>query len=106
MKLELIFKELRDIKTRLDELERLFINRHYTFQNHVPESKLLELPDSLRKTYIAIASRQQDSTATDVSAATGRVRAIESLYLNQLVRMGYLTKHQNSKNKVFRLCEN
>jgi len=67
----------------------------------ISESKLLSLPDNLRKTYLVVASKGECS-ATQVSNLTARSRAIESSYLNQLTRMGWLTKHRNSKTLNFR----
>jgi DNA-binding IclR family transcriptional regulator len=60
------------------------------------------LPDNLRKTYLVVASKGECS-ATEVSNLTGRSRAIESSYLNQLTRMGWLTKRRNSKTLYFRV---
>jgi len=67
----------------------------------VSESKLFSLPDNLRRTYLVVASKGE-CTATQVSNLTGRSRAIESSYLNQLVRMGWLTKRRDSKTLNFR----
>jgi hypothetical protein len=52
---------------------------------------LLKFPDHLRKTMIAL-SKIVDGRADEVANITGRARAIESGYLNQLVRMGYVNK--------------
>jgi hypothetical protein len=43
--------------------------------------------------------------ATIASNLTGRCRAIESNYLNQLARMGWLNKRRVSKTISFRLVE-
>jgi len=52
---------------------------------------LLKLPDHLRKTMIAL-SKLIEGRADGVAQLTGRTRAIESGYLNQLMRMGYIKK--------------
>ena len=52
---------------------------------------LLKLPDHLRKTMIAL-SKLIEGRADEVANITGRARAIESGYLNQLVRLGYVKK--------------
>jgi hypothetical protein len=99
VKLDRIFQELLDIRHRLDDIERMFSNwRPQPLR--VSESGLLSLPDNLRKTYLIVAS-EGECSATHVSALTGRSRAIESSYLNQLVRMGWLTKRRSSKTLQF-----
>ena len=58
---------------------------------------LLSLPDQLRKTALAILKLGK-ATADKVARNTGRDRAIESMYLKQLVEMGYLkTERQGQK---------
>jgi hypothetical protein len=52
---------------------------------------LLKLPDHLRKTMIAL-SKLIEGRADEVANITSRARAIESGYLNQLVRLGYVKK--------------
>lgn len=61
---------------------------------------LLSLPDHLRKTAMAIA-KLGEATATDVADETGRVRAAESDYLNQLVSMGHLKKKRKGRDVYF-----
>ncbi|MCX8204958.1 MAG: transcriptional regulator [Candidatus Nezhaarchaeota archaeon] len=61
---------------------------------------LLELPDHLRKTAMAL-SKIGEGTASEVAGLTGRERAIESSYLNQLVRMGYVKKRRAGRKVVF-----
>jgi len=100
VRLDRIFQELLNIRHRLDDIEKMFSNWNPQ-PLHVPESKLLSLPDHLRKTYVIVASAGECS-ATQVSNLTGRSRAIESGYLNQLVRMGWITKRRNSRTQSFR----
>ena len=100
VKLDRIFQELLNIRQRLDTIENMFSNWQPQPLN-IEESKLLNLPDNLRKTYLTVASRGECS-ATEVSNLTGRSRAIESSYLNQLTRMGWLTKRRNSRTLSFR----
>jgi hypothetical protein len=98
--LEQIFKEMRHVRCRLDEIEK-------SFSGWKPEpvdvggSELLALPDHLRSTFMVVASKGECS-ATLVSNKTGRTRAIESTYLNQLTRMGWLSKRRDSKTIYFR----
>ena len=101
MRLDRIFQELQNIRFRLDDIENAFSNWQPQPLN-LSESELFSLPDNLRKTYLAVASKGECS-ATEVSNLTGRSRAIESSYLNQLTRMGWLTKRRNSKTLYFRV---
>jgi len=61
---------------------------------------LLKLPDHLRKTALAI-DKLGEGTADEVASVTGRERAVESSYLNQLVRMGYVRKRRDGRRVVF-----
>lgn len=61
---------------------------------------LLGLPDHLRKSALALASLGE-ATATDLSKETGRVRAVESDYLNQLVSMGLIKKKRKGRDVYF-----
>ena len=99
VKLDQLFHELLNIRHRLDDIERMLSN-HNPQPLNISESKLFSLPDNLRKTYVTAASEGK-CNATTVSNLTGRSRAIESSYLNQLVRMGWLTKYRNSKTIQF-----
>ena len=100
MRLDRIFQELVDIRHRLDDIERMFANERPQPLN-ISESMLLSLPDNLRKTYLIVVS-EGECSATRVSGLSGRSRAIESSYLNQLVRMGWLMKRRSSKTLQFR----
>ena len=61
---------------------------------------LLSLPDHLRKTAM-ILNRLSEATASQVSRESGRARAIESGYLNQLVIMNYIRKKRRGRNVYF-----
>jgi len=64
-------------------------------------SDLLQLPDHLRKTMIALGELQQ-ATADEVAEKTGRVRNLESSYLNQLERMELIEKFREGRKVYFR----
>ena len=99
--LEMIFQEMLQIRHRLDDLEKGFSG--WSPQPvEVPEPELWLLPDHLRKTYLTVA-KKGECDATHVSNKTGRCRAAESNYLNQLSRMGWLDKRRTSKTINFRL---
>ncbi|MCW4010389.1 MAG: helix-turn-helix domain-containing protein [Candidatus Bathyarchaeota archaeon] len=95
-----IFREMQSIRIRLDDLENSIANWNPQ-PLEVSESRLISLPDHLRRTYLVVVSKGE-CTAIDVSNATGRCRAIESNYLNQLARMGWLNKRRISKTTHFR----
>lgn len=61
---------------------------------------LLSLPDHLRKTAYVICEKGK-VTAEEIATDTGRARAVESGYLNQLVRMGYLKKEREGRRVLF-----
>lgn len=63
-------------------------------------STLLSLPDHLRKTAIIVCNLKEAS-ANDVAARSGRARAAESDYLNQLARMGIIKKKRKGRESYF-----
>jgi hypothetical protein len=63
-------------------------------------STLLSLPDHLRKTAIILCNLKEAS-ANEIAARSGRARAAESDYLNQLVRMGLVKKKRKGRESYF-----
>lgn len=61
---------------------------------------LLTLPDHLRKSAM-IVMKLGKAMAGDVAKETGRARAIESAYLNQLARTGYIKKEREGRRVYF-----
>jgi hypothetical protein len=94
-----ILQELIQIRYRLDDIETA-LSGWNPKPIEIAESELLMLPDHLRKTYLTVMSKGKGS-ATEVSNVTGRCRAMESNYLNQLSRMGWLSRHRESKTILF-----
>jgi hypothetical protein len=94
-----ILQELIQIRYRLDDIETT-VSGWNPKPIEISESELFMLPDHLRKTYLTVMSKGKGS-ATEVSNQTGRCRAMESNYLNQLTRMGWLTRHRESKTIRF-----
>jgi len=99
--LDSIYREMMSIRQRLDDIENSF-SGWKPQPLDLPESELITLPDHLRRTYIIVSSKGE-CDAAQVSNLTGRCRAIESNYLNQLSRMGWLNKRRISKTVHFRL---
>jgi predicted transcriptional regulator len=62
--------------------------------------KLLKLPSHLQKTMKTILELGE-ATADRVAERTGRVRATESDYLNQLERMGFVKRRWQGRNVHF-----
>lgn len=91
---------MQNIRFRLDDLENTMASWNPQ-PVEITESKLISLPDHLRRTYMVVVSKGECNAIT-VSNLTGRCRAIESNYLNQLSRMGWLNKRRVSKMTHFR----
>jgi len=70
-------------------------------QNFVPGT-FVSLSDHLRETMQAILTCGE-ATALKVSEKTGRSRAAESDYLNQLVDRGFLKKERRGRDVVFQV---
>jgi predicted transcriptional regulator len=66
----------------------------------VDSREILNLPGSLQKTVLALV-RLGSGPANRVAARTGRSRALESLYLNQLVQLGYVKKGRDGRTVYF-----
>ena len=66
---------------------------------------LLSLPDHHRKSAMIIMKLGK-VTAKDVAKETGRARAIESAYMNQLARMGHVKKGRAGRRVYFSVEEN
>jgi hypothetical protein len=96
-----IFRELREIHYRLDDIEKAFSDWK-PIPSEISSSELFLLPDHLRKTFMIVASKGECNAAI-VSNLTGRSRAIESSYLNQLARMGWLERRRELRSICFRL---
>ena len=91
---------------RLIEVQKSMSSQAFHPSVQVPEdlpldvTTLLGLPDHLRKSALALATLGE-ATATDLSKETGRVRAVESDYLNQLVAMGLVKKKRKGRDVYF-----
>jgi len=103
-RLDLIQSELREIRGRLDEIEK-FLFQTQKIAVPLPESKLLQLSDHLRKSFLALSSKGGESSASDVACITGKKRGSEARILNLLATMGWLTKRRNGKHVVFAIKE-
>ena len=62
--------------------------------------KILDFPKHLQVTALTLI-KLGSATATEVSAVTGKERAVESAYLNQLVVMQIVHKERQDRKAVF-----
>lgn len=93
---------LRELSRRMDKLEgQATVNMASPRSTFVPGT-LTSLPEHLRKSMENIVVLGQ-ATAEKVAERTGRSRAAESDYLNQLVDRGFLRKQREGKEIVFQV---
>jgi hypothetical protein len=62
--------------------------------------RILEFPKHLQTTVLTLLQLGR-ATATEVSEVTGKARAVESAYLNQLVVMKIARKEREGRKAVF-----
>ena len=89
---------LRHMNHRLDKLE----DRAYAPRQNYVSGTLSSLPEHLKKSMETIATIGE-ANAQQISEKTGRSRAAESDYLNQLVDRGFLRKERVGKEIVFQV---
>lgn len=99
-----IDRSLREINSKLTLLMKTQSARTGT-SGSAPEQildveTLLSLPDHLRKSAMTL-SEFGEATAQQVARKTGRTRAAESDYLNQLVTMRLLKKRRKGRDVYF-----
>jgi recombinational DNA repair ATPase RecF len=100
-----ILAKLKQLEKRVSALEKrltpIEAAAEISAERPLGVAELLELPDNLRKTILAI-SELGEATAEEVAALTGRTRNIESVYLNQLVRSKHLVKSRKGRKIYFK----
>ncbi|MGF3521767.1 MAG: transcriptional regulator [Candidatus Bathyarchaeia archaeon] len=105
-----VLEKIRENLERLNEKMEVMIElqKHEQHSGSAPISSeapldvmtLLSMPDHLRKTAMTVC-RFGRATADEIALQTGRARAVESAYLNQLVVMGYLKKERKGRKAYF-----
>ena len=105
-----ILQQLKELNKKMDTLIQSSTGRPGVMASEIPPLEnlkepldvvtLLSLPDHLRRTAIALAQLGK-ATADDIAKKTKRARAVESAYLNQLVRLGYVKKRREGKTVYF-----
>jgi response regulator of citrate/malate metabolism len=99
--------ELDEIRKKLAEIDRK-LDQLMSFRPRLPQAKetvphtLASLPEHLKRTAFTIA-RMGEATAEKVATETGRSRAAESDYLNQLANQGFLKKERKERQMHFRV---
>ncbi|MBW3581946.1 MAG: transcriptional regulator [Euryarchaeota archaeon] len=98
-----IARGIKDLNKRINDLVEMQAKILESRQSATPKAlkqeepldalTLLELPDHLRRTAMALHQLGR-ATAETVSDMTGNSRSIESAYLNQLQRQGYIHKER------------
>jgi predicted transcriptional regulator len=76
------------------------LKRYYLEGLPIDSETLMNMPDHLRKTALTLCNLGE-ATAEDVSNRTGRARAVESDYLNQLVNLGHVKKKRKGRKVYF-----
>ena len=66
---------------------------------------IVYLSVAVQKTRDVLKTFDEPAAASDIAAITGRARAIESMHLNELFRMGLAEKEKQGRKRVFSLKE-
>lgn len=103
-----VSERISRIEKRLDALEKMvkIIGTPLTKASvtSIKLDDLLSLSGSLQKTMLAI-QELEEATAAQVSVKTRRARSVETIYLNQLTRLGYLTKDRKGRKVYFKTIQ-
>ncbi len=103
-----VAERLKRIEERLGILERLMskgpTGTAKTSTSTISMDQLLSLPSSLQRTMVAI-QELNEATANQVAEVTERSRSVETIYLNQLARMGYLSRQRRGHRVYFKILK-
>lgn len=104
-----IVYNLKEINSKLDRLvvqaecrEEQVSEKIRNVADSLDVITLLSLPDHLRKTATTLFEIGP-ATADEISNVTNKERAVESNYLNQLVRMNHVKKYREGRKVYFRI---
>jgi DNA-binding transcriptional ArsR family regulator len=105
-----ILYNLREINVKLDRLLSKgevspFPSENMNVNNSLDVMMLLSLPDHLRTTATTLFEIGP-ATAEDIAEVTRKERAVESNYLNQLVRMEHVEKYREGRKVYFHINSN
>jgi hypothetical protein len=96
---------IKRLEERLEAVEKTLQLRDLSTTSStisLSQKDLLALPSSLQKTMLAI-QELREATSTGVATETGRARSVETIYLNQLARLGYLNKERKGRKIFFKI---
>lgn len=100
-----VSERIKKIEERLDVLEGMVRALGALPTREQPKSvdmsDLLALPSCLQKTMLT-AQELREATSSEVAEKTGRDRTVETIYLNQLMRLGYLSKERKGRKIYFK----
>jgi len=68
-----------------------------------PPLQTVYLSVSIQATYNALKTFNGPASAEQISEVTGRARAVESMHLNELFRMGLVEKEKQGRKRLFTL---
>jgi predicted transcriptional regulator len=100
-----LLDRIKRLEERLEVVEKTLQLRDLSTSSSsvsLSQKDLLALPSSLQKTMLAI-QELQEATSTGVAKETGRARSVETIYLNQLARLGYLNKERKGRKIFFKI---
>ena len=105
--LEQILYNLREISDKLDKLLAIkdvapLKSENLKAEDPLDVMMLLSLPDHLRTTATTLFEIGP-ATAEDIAELTRKERAVESNYLNQLVRMEHVEKYRAGRKVYFQI---
>jgi predicted transcriptional regulator len=95
-----IDKRLQQIEEKLDKLMEEFELFKRSIDIPTENKSVLDLPKHLQTTFLTLHSLKS-ATAGMIATKTNKARAVESSYLNQLVRLGYISKRRNGRKVIF-----
>lgn len=99
-----VLDRIKRLEDRLALLEKTIKLKDITIPSpsSISQKDLLSLPSSLQKTMLAI-QELQEANSTQVAQETGRARSVETIYLNQLARLGHLNKERKGRKIFFKI---
>ncbi|MDK2913053.1 MAG: hypothetical protein PWR29_2010 [Methanolobus sp.] len=104
--IEEILHNLKEINAKLDKIildgNMPYPDEEINSSDSLDVMMLLSLPDHLRTTATTLFEIGP-ATAEDIAEVTRKERAVESNYLNQLVRMGHVEKYREGRKVYFHI---
>jgi DNA-binding transcriptional ArsR family regulator len=94
-------ERVADLERRVAALERLVREVGLREARAQWGATVLGLPASVAKS-LTVLEELGEATASEVAEHTGRSRSIENIYLNELVRLGYVGKRRVGRKIYFR----